>query len=195
MLKRNTREPAFLEEAPYANQTAEPQPEDIYHRPIAAPQGSEAPDETRSRVPGKNPESVIDAHSTFDGRYETAHDLRIEGLVSGQIVCRGLLTIERDATVKAKLEANDACIRGRLEGDIVCSGKLELAATAAVVGTLRAGALVIQEGAALSGTIQTGAVAAEAPGAPKAPGGRNGRSRAVPSFSFTPAEPERVARE
>lgn len=100
-------------------------------------------------------ESVIDVHSTFDGKYETDQDLRVEGTVSGEIVCRGLLTIESEATANAKIQTRDAAIRGRVDGEVVCSGRLLLTATAVVTGTLKAATLVIEEGASLRGTVET----------------------------------------
>ncbi len=100
-------------------------------------------------------ESVIDRHSTFDGRFETEHDMRVEGTISGEIICRGLFTVEREATARAKVQARDAHIQGRLEGDVVCGGKLVLSATAHVTGTLKAALLVIEEGATVSGTVDT----------------------------------------
>ncbi|HMO97257.1 MAG TPA: polymer-forming cytoskeletal protein, partial [Tepidiformaceae bacterium] len=99
--------------------------------------------------------SLVDRHSSFDGRYETDHDLRVQGSISGEVVCRGLLTIEHEASARARIHARDAHIRGRLEGDIVCSGKLLLAATAVVTGTLKAPVLVVEEGASLSGSVDT----------------------------------------
>jgi cytoskeletal protein CcmA (bactofilin family) len=141
--KRNQRE--NYQEEPYG-ESPEMAADDLYQRPGEG--------ETRPRAAARG-ESVVDAHSTFDGRYETEHDLRIEGTVSGELVCRGLLTVERDASVKAKIEAQDAHIRGRIEGEIVCSGRLELASTAIASGTLRAGTLVVQEGASVNGTVET----------------------------------------
>jgi cytoskeletal protein CcmA (bactofilin family) len=99
--------------------------------------------------------SVVDAHSKFDGKYETDQDLRIEGSISGEIACRGLLMIERDATARAKIQTHDAEIRGRLEGDIVCTGRLLLTSTAVVIGTMTAGSLVVEEGASVSGKVET----------------------------------------
>ncbi len=104
---------------------------------------------------GVRAESLIDKHSTFDGRYETDQDLRVEGSISGEVICRGTLTIEKEASARARINARDAHIKGRLEGDVVCSGKLLLAATAMVTGTLKAPVLVVEEGATLSGSVDT----------------------------------------
>ena len=100
-------------------------------------------------------ESVIDRHSSFDGHFETEQDLRVEGTISGEVTCRGLLSVEREATARAKIQAHDAHIHGRVEGDIVCTGRLQLASTAHVTGTLKAAVLVVEEGATVSGTVDT----------------------------------------
>jgi cytoskeletal protein CcmA (bactofilin family) len=151
---------------------------------------------------------VIDRHSSFDGRFETDHDLRVEGTVSGEVVCRGLLTVEREATARAKVQTRDAHILGRFEGDLVCSGKLQLASTAQVTGTLKAAVLVVEEGASLSGSVETAqspsnqraaaangaAAAAETEAAPREPGTITRPRRDLPSFAIV-ASDDRVASE
>lgn len=138
-----------------------------------------------ARAPARQ-ESLVDAHSTFDGRYETDHDLRVCGTVSGEVVCRGLLTIEQEATARARIQTRDAQVRGRLEGDIVCSGKLTLAATAIVAGTLKAATFVVEEGATLNGTVETADVPLATPQetAPAAaPAPASSSSRSGPNWS------------
>ena len=197
-----------------ADDYGEFQPEPIaprQARPGGAPQaGGDDPSAADARS-----ESLVDRHSSFDGRYETDHDLRVEGSISGEVLCRGILTIEREASARARIQARDAQIRGRLEGDIVCSGRLLLATTAVVTGTIKATTLVVEEGASLSGTVDTTQKSAApeparpavvAPSAPKplaeplaaareavASGPRNGR-REVPSFAIVSSE-ERAASE
>lgn len=153
-------------------------------------------------------ESLIDQHSSFDGRYETDHDLRVEGTISGEVHCRGLLTIESEASARARIQAREAHIRGRVEGDIVCSGRLVLAASSVVVGTIKATVLVVEEGASLSGTVDTTQKAATesprpapatanaadpAPVREPAPASRVTR-REVPSFAIVSSE-DRVLAE
>lgn len=100
-------------------------------------------------------ESVIDRHSSFDGHFETDHDLRVEGTISGEVTCRGIFSVEREATARAKIHAHDAHIHGHVEGDVVCTGKLHLTSSAHVTGTLKAAVLVVEEGATVSGTVDT----------------------------------------
>jgi len=117
-------------------------------------------------------QSVIDKNSSFDGRFETEHDLRIEGTVSGEVVCRGTFVVEREAIARVKVQARDGHILGHFEGDIVCAGKLILAATAQVSGTFKSAVLVVEEGATVSGTIDTTQGAATRTAA--APAAKNG---------------------
>lgn len=100
-------------------------------------------------------ESVVDSSSTFDGHYTAEQDLRIQGTVSGEITCRGLLTIEQNASARARIDARDAEVFGTVDGDITCSGRLRLASTAVMTGTLRTRTLVVEEGASITGSIET----------------------------------------
>ncbi|HKS90371.1 MAG TPA: polymer-forming cytoskeletal protein [Tepidiformaceae bacterium] len=172
--------------------------------------------ENRSNTRGSSGESVIDAHSTFDGRFETEQDMRVLGTISGEVVCRGQFTVEQDATARSKVEAHDAVIRGRLEGDIVCSGRLLLANTAVISGTMKAATLVVEEGANVAGNVETtvaplarvtpvsssrsGGEAAPAPAArtekevsPAAAAAATRTGRAAPSFAFVPSDERRSA--
>ncbi|MGD9932282.1 MAG: polymer-forming cytoskeletal protein [Dehalococcoidia bacterium] len=147
--------------------------------------------------------SVIDAASSFDGRYEAGDDLVVLGNAIGELICRGRLTIEKEATVKAKIQAHEAHILGRVEGDIVCSGRLLLAASATVSGTVKAAALVVEEGATIRGNVETASVASSdvLPSVTRNPrrsqaegeagnqaGGRWNRGREVPNFAVVPGE-------
>jgi cytoskeletal protein CcmA (bactofilin family) len=107
--------------------------------------------------------SVIDANSTFDGRFESQHDLRVEGVLSGEVVCRGVLTVEREATLQARVEARDARILGRFDGELACTGRLSIGAGAIVSGTLKAAVVAVEEGAVLTAQIETAPAAATRP--------------------------------
>lgn len=172
-LKKNGHDARYQQPSDHDTDLSAPEGADIFAelapgQPRYQPERAAAPvaEASPKATPKPRPESVIDAHSSFDGRFETAQDLRVEGSASGEIVCRGLLTIERDASVRASIEGAEVVVRGRVDGDIVCAGKLLAAATAVVSGTLKAGTLVVEEGASLSGSIQTGGTAQESPARP-----------------------------
>lgn len=174
-------------------------------RPLRDPLSSETERSgtIASSVRSDRSSSVIDSASSFDGRYEAGDDLVVLGNATGELVCRGRLTIEKEATVKAKIQSHEAHILGRVEGDIVCSGRLLLAASATVSGTVKAAALVVEEGATIRGNVETASVASSdvlpsvtrsarrppAEGeAGAASGGRWNRGREVPNFAVVPGD-------
>ncbi len=221
MLKKNPRDARYPEDNDmYENDRSsgatpgyDSNPQQYDRNRGQEPQQPAAPAQPAARM-----ESVVDVHSSFDGRFETDQDLRIEGAISGEVICRGRFTVERDATARTKIQANEAHIKGRLEGDIVCSGTLVIAGTAVVSGTMKAATLVVEEGASLSGTVETvksptpapisRAAAATATPAPAprterptiatdanatvdAPTPvRSTRTREVPSFALVSSEPD-----
>lgn len=134
--------------------------------------------------------SVIDGNSTFDGRFETGQDLRVEGTVSGEIICRGALYIEKNAIARVKrVEAREVHVFGTLEGEIECSEKLVLAETANISGTIRAGTLVVHEGAILNGTVETGEAASADRSTRATPSRRNQRAESNGSSADKGKEP------
>lgn len=117
-----------------------------------------AADERAAPAPGHAGaiESVVDSGAVVDGHFQADNDLRIQGTVSGEITCRGNLTIERTATAKARIHTQECEVHGTVDGDITCSGRLQLAATAVVNATIHAGSLVVEEGASITGSVETG---------------------------------------
>jgi cytoskeletal protein CcmA (bactofilin family) len=159
--------------------------EGAYGRPVPGRPAPAAPriDDPRAEAVVRS-ESIIDRHSSFDGRFETEQDLRIEGAISGEVICRGTLTIEKEASARARVQAREANLKGRLEGDIVCSGRLTIASTAVVTGTIRAPILVVEEGASISGNVDTTQKA----------GDIVSRAATRPAESAAAAEPSAAAR-
>lgn len=99
------------------------------------------------------PESLIDKHSSFDGLYRSTHNLRIQGVVDGEIDCQGTLTIDGDAKVRAKVVAQNVTVGGSLEGEVNCPGHFEILPTGRVVGKVVAGVLEIHAGAFYQGDL------------------------------------------
>lgn len=213
-LKKSPRDERYPESGRYENESYGVEPSDSYSefqpeaaRTRVARSSANGREEGDGRTTAQvRSESLVDRNSSFDGRYETDHDLRVEGSISGEVVCRGMLTIEQEASARARIQAHDAQIRGRLEGDIVCTGKLTLTATAVVTGTLKAPVLVVEEGASLSGSVDTtqkagdivsrnaAKAAAVAPPTDEAPPAREAAAparttrREVPSFALVSSE-------
>ncbi len=119
------------------------------------PQEGGQPAEEPAPPPSSAVESVVDSGAVVEGHFQADNDLRIQGTISGEITCRGVLTVERTATARAQIQAQECEILGTIDGDITCSGRLRLASTAVVNATIRAGSLVVEEGASISGSVET----------------------------------------
>jgi cytoskeletal protein CcmA (bactofilin family) len=144
-----------------------------------------ASDQAAARAGGGQPAiSVIDQHTALQGTITTDRDLRIEGRVSGAILCDGVLTISSGAEVDAEIDAADIIVSGTMSGKVRCRGRLEIRATGTVRGDVTTGSLIIVEGARYEGQIAMEAtpVAGDATAATD--------SDAITLEDVEPAEPE-----
>ena len=84
-------------------------------------------------------------------------DLVIDGQIHGSIeLGNHSLTIGQGATVVADLAAQSVTISGNVKGNVMGSGKVELKSTAKVEGDISAPKFMMEDGAALSGKVDTG---------------------------------------
>ncbi|MEO7133369.1 MAG: polymer-forming cytoskeletal protein [Vicinamibacterales bacterium] len=91
------------------------------------------------------------------GDVVSGEDLVIDGKVEGTIeVGDHDLTIGSGAVVVADLVAKNVTISGEVKGDVVGSGKVDLKSSAKVQGDINAPTFVMEEGATLSGKVDTG---------------------------------------
>jgi cytoskeletal protein CcmA (bactofilin family) len=94
---------------------------------------------------------------TVKGNVTSAGDLVIDGKVEGAIeIGDHNLTIGETASVIADLMAKDVTIAGTVKGNVLGSGKVELKKSSAVEGDITAPRFAMEEGAVLSGKVDTG---------------------------------------
>ncbi len=89
-------------------------------------------------------------------------DLRVGGVVEGEVEVTGDVAIDDLAKVKASVTARDISISGSVVGAIVARKRLEVTRSGSLIGDVRVARLTIQDGATFSGKVSMGA-AAEAP--------------------------------
>jgi cytoskeletal protein CcmA (bactofilin family) len=89
-------------------------------------------------------------------------DLRVGGIVEGEVEATGDVEIDDMAKVKASLAGRDVTIRGHVSGAVVARKRLVVARSGSLHGDVRVARLAIQDGATFSGNVSMGA-AAEAP--------------------------------
>ena len=94
---------------------------------------------------------------TVKGNVVSSADLIIDGRVEGTIELGDHnLTIGDGATVVADLMAKAVTIGGRVTGNVVGAARVELKKNAAVEGDITAPRFSMEEGAVLSGKVDTG---------------------------------------
>jgi cytoskeletal protein CcmA (bactofilin family) len=91
------------------------------------------------------------------GDVVSTEDLMIDGHVQGTIeVGDHSLTIGSGAAIVADLAARAVTISGNVQGNVMGSARVELKSTAYVVGDITAPRFAMEDGATLSGRVDTG---------------------------------------
>ncbi len=107
---------------------------------------------------GGRTETVLGSETQFKGNLISSGILRIEGRIEGEITHDGDVVIGEGGNVTAKIRSDGLYLAGTLNGDVDCAGRVELLPTARMRGDVRAGELVVAEGAMLNGTVDMKAV-------------------------------------
>jgi cytoskeletal protein CcmA (bactofilin family) len=89
-------------------------------------------------------------------------DLRVGGIVEGEVEATGDVEIDDMAKVKASVAGRDVTIRGQVNGAVIARKRLVVARSGSLFGDVRVARLAIQDGATFSGNVSMGA-ATEAP--------------------------------
>jgi cytoskeletal protein CcmA (bactofilin family) len=89
-------------------------------------------------------------------------DLRVGGIVEGEVEVTGDVAIDDMAKVKASVTARDISMSGHVVGAVSARKRLEVTRSGSLIGDVRVARLTIQDGATFSGKVSMGA-AAEAP--------------------------------
>jgi len=95
--------------------------------------------------------TIIGRDTTIDGTLNVKGALRVDGIVSGKIICSDCVTIGTTGKVDAEIESDSAIVAGNMDGNIVATEKIELQANCHMDGDLRTKSLTIEEGAVFCG--------------------------------------------
>jgi cytoskeletal protein CcmA (bactofilin family) len=90
-------------------------------------------------------------------------DVRLGGVIEGEIEATGDVEIDDFAKVKASVAGRDVTIRGQVNGAVVARKRLVVAKSGSLFGDVRVTRLAIQDGATFSGKVSMGNAATESP--------------------------------
>lgn len=105
-------------------------------------------------VPADKVNTIIGKDTVFSGTINGKGLIRIDGKADGTLQNQGDVVIGESGSVTLEIHARHVTIAGRYEGTLEADGKLELKKTGTAIGTFKANALVIEQGAVFSGTME-----------------------------------------
>jgi cytoskeletal protein CcmA (bactofilin family) len=126
--------------------------------------------ESAMRSNGPEGATVLGPDTEFEGLLSFRGELRVEGVLRGEISAEGRLVIATGARVRARVRVDELVLGGELEGDVDARQRVELEATGRLTGHVHAPRLIVHDGALLDGHCQTGphaAAQASPPGPPR----------------------------
>jgi cytoskeletal protein CcmA (bactofilin family) len=88
------------------------------------------------------------------GDITTKESIRIDGLVTGNVVADNIASITEAASLEGDLKANEVFISGRVKGNIIAYKSLELESSAVISGDVLTAKLQIHAGASYNGTTK-----------------------------------------
>ena len=101
----------------------------------------------------KDRTSILGPTIHFKGELSADEDLVINGTVEGSITRMQRLTIGREGTVHANVDAQLVVVEGTMQGDVHAAKSVAVAQTARMVGNITAPTVTILEGARFNGSV------------------------------------------
>lgn len=103
----------------------------------------------------------LTAGSKIIGTVVTDSDFRIDGIVEGDVQCKGKIVIGEKGAVQGDLSCQNADVLGCIEGAIKVDGTLSLRATGSINGDVQTKVLIVEPKAQFNGSCSMKQVAPE----------------------------------
>ena len=101
--------------------------------------------------------TIIGAGAVISGNIESIGDIRIDGILKGNLACRSKILLGPEAIIEGDLIANQADILGKVLGQVKVNDLLHLHGKAVVLGNIQTGKLQIESTASFNGECHMGA--------------------------------------
>ncbi len=98
--------------------------------------------------------SVIAEGTIIEGNFSSTESIRVDGTVLGEIRCEKRLVIGVTGKVEGDVYAAEGVIKGSIKGSMDIKNDLHLEETAIVSGSVKAGTIMVDEGAVFNGDSQ-----------------------------------------
>jgi len=94
--------------------------------------------------------------TNIEGTIIAQNDIRIDGKVDGTLNCSGKLIIGPDGKVEGDANCQNAVIEGSFRGNLTVTDILDVRENATVIGEIKTGKLLVQNGATFNGNCDMG---------------------------------------
>ena len=89
------------------------------------------------------------------GEISGGESLYVDGRIEGTInIPEHRVTVGRNGTVMADVNAREAVIMGKVQGNIICTDRLDIRSEGAVIGDVVTQRISVEDGAILKGSVQ-----------------------------------------
>jgi len=107
-------------------------------------------------VSGPGMHNVLSAGTVLTGNLVTDDDIRIDGVIEGNIVSRGKIIIGGNGSVIGDIECYNLDLMGKITGNVQCYEVVLLRSTANMIGDIKTQTIEIEPGAKFSGSCTMG---------------------------------------
>jgi cytoskeletal protein CcmA (bactofilin family) len=101
---------------------------------------------------GTSNQNIIAKGTKMVGDFNSQGDLRIDGIIEGNIKTSGKVVVGKSGLIKGTLNGTDAYFEGKFSGKLALSGTLTLKASAHIEGEVVASKLAVEPGATFNVT-------------------------------------------
>jgi cytoskeletal protein CcmA (bactofilin family) len=98
--------------------------------------------------------NLISSTTAVTGDINTESDIRIDGILNGNMITKGRLIIGSNGKIEGDVRCKSAEIEGEIKGKIVVDELLSLKATALFSGDITTGQIMIEPGAIFTGNCK-----------------------------------------
>lgn len=121
-----------------------------------------SPDKNKKPANGVKPEAsninLIGAGTSIEGHVHSEGDIRIDGKVTGTVSSKSKVVLGATAVIDGDITCKNADISGKVKGKTMVDEMLYLNSTAVINGDISTGKLVVEVGAAFTGSCNMGPV-------------------------------------
>lgn len=100
--------------------------------------------------------NIIAQGTKIVGTITTNSDIRIDGELEGDLICKGKIVVGQQGNIKGNVDCANAEIMGNVNGKMIVSGTLSLKSTSKIWGQIKTKILSIEPEAQFTGTCEMG---------------------------------------